>query len=143
MTAITVPLAPAIKQVKVELRASLPKFMSLRFRIAAFIVKIAAWIAGTGVEIGVTSPSPPTRLAHYDREGLPIRMAVSDRDFDPEIGRSLNIWVDGVLQDKVIAFDRDEGFVERYQLRDGQMFAEGDEVAKETVTGEVVVSWRE
>ena len=66
-----------------------------------------------------------------------------DRDFDPEIGRSLNVWVDGVLQDKVIAFDRDEGFVERYCQREGEMFIEGDEVAKETVTGEVAISWRE
>lgn len=74
----------------------------------------------------------------------PRRLSVHDEGYDPAIGARLRVLLDGVSQDgRCEAYDIDAGTVIRCKLDEqGHIYAEGDEVARETVTGKVEVSWR-
>jgi hypothetical protein len=72
----------------------------------------------------------------------PARYSVGQLDFDPEIGRRLRIFCDGVLMDKVVEYDCDAGTVLRCKLDDKgqlQLNAKRDEVLREIVRGAVTV----
>lgn len=77
----------------------------------------------------------------------PLRYAVSQDDFDPEIGSRLRIFLDGVEQREVIEYDCDAGTLLRNKLN-----AEGnvqidptqpDQVWTEHLTGTVTVEWKD
>lgn len=74
----------------------------------------------------------------------PRRLSVHDEGYDPAIGARVCVMLDGVSQDgRCEAYDADAGTVTRCKLdADGKAFAVGDEIAMETVTGRVEVSWR-
>lgn len=50
------------------------------------------------------------------------------------------IKLDGVVQEKVVEVDDEEGYVVKYKLNElGQMYLDGDEVPTETLYGEVEI----
>lgn len=74
----------------------------------------------------------------------PVRYAVGQPDFDPEIGRRLRVFVDAVEQKQVVEYDCQEGTVLRNKLDDqgnAQLNEAKDEVLRETLTGNVTVDW--
>ena len=75
----------------------------------------------------------------------PRRLSVHDVGYDPALGSRLCVLLDGVSQDgRCEAYDIDAGTVIRCKLDEqGYIYAEDDEVARETVSGKVEVKWRE
>jgi hypothetical protein len=72
----------------------------------------------------------------------PRRLSVFDADYDPDIGRRVHVSLDSVVQTMVEAYDVDAGTVTRPKLDpDGYIYVVDDEIARETVTGNVEVSW--
>jgi hypothetical protein len=71
---------------------------------------------------------------------IPRKLSVSDNH---PLAPRLRIQLDGVEQRYVIAYDIDAGIVERCKLdADGHVYAEGDEIVRETVSGVVTVELR-
>ena len=73
---------------------------------------------------------------------IPSRLSIYDRDYDHELGRQLQIALDGQLQHKVIAFDCEAGWVERYKTNsDGRIVVDytKGEATIERATGRVLV----
>jgi hypothetical protein len=74
----------------------------------------------------------------------PVSYSVRRNDFDPEIGRRLRIFCDGVLLNDVVEYDCDAGTVLRNKLgEDGQpvLNAKRDAIIRETMRGVVTVEW--
>lgn len=71
---------------------------------------------------------------------LPRKGRVGETPAD--IAQHIAIFLDGVKQRFVIAYDCVEGCVERYKRVGGDFVLIGDEVAVETVHGAVTVEWR-
>jgi hypothetical protein len=143
VTTLTVPAGAVMKNVTVAFKIDLG---ALRWRIAlaSLIFRFGAWVLGTSVEIDVAAPSQrERRLNTYDRDGLPLRMSVDAPNHVWEDGARLEISLDGIVQKEVVAFDREEGWVFRNKLRDGEVYVDGGEIARETVTGEVTVRWKD
>lgn len=74
----------------------------------------------------------------------PRRLSVHDADYDPAIGARVHVLLDGVDQrGRCEAYDADAGTVTRCKHDEtGKAYVVGDEIAMETVTGKVEVSWR-
>lgn len=75
----------------------------------------------------------------------PSRYSINQDDFDPVIGIRLVITLDGVVQDKVIAYDAEAGVVTRYQVNaDGNHCIDpaSGAAAVEDVAGTVTVTWK-
>ncbi|ETI63007.1 hypothetical protein C100_14970 [Sphingobium sp. C100] len=48
--------------------------------------------------------------------GAPSRYSIEDRDYDPALGCRLHIELNGIRQDKVIAYDAEAGWVDRHEV---------------------------
>lgn len=64
-------------------------------------------------------------------------MKLSIKDVQTELHRRAIITLDGVRQTHCTEADEEGGYVERFKLKDGKPFVEGEEVATERVYGEV------
>lgn len=76
---------------------------------------------------------------------LPIRYSVHSADWDPAIGSRLCIKVDGVEQHRVIAYDAEAGWVDRYETDlQGHIVVDrqGERASVERVSGRVTVALR-
>lgn len=77
----------------------------------------------------------------------PVRYSVGQEDFDPEIGRRLRIFVDGVEQQEVVEYDCEAGTVLKNKLNDEGRAqpdpTDRNRVWRETVKGAVTVEWRD
>lgn len=77
-------------------------------------------------------------------DGPPQRMSVHDKDFDWAAGSIIDVLLDGIVQQEVIAYDCDAGTVTRNALdAEGkvQLTPDGHDILKETVAGTVEVRW--
>ncbi|TCP91878.1 hypothetical protein C8J42_103570 [Sphingomonas sp. PP-CE-1A-559] len=74
----------------------------------------------------------------------PRALSVHDADYDPAVGESIVVRLDGVDQHgRVEAYDVDAGTVTRCKLdARGYTFAEDDEIARETVHGVVTAEFK-
>lgn len=72
---------------------------------------------------------------------IPRRLSVTDADYDPCVGEGLIVLLDGVDQwGRAEGYDMDAGTVTRAKHdAQGRIYADGDEIAMETVTGFVEV----
>ena len=72
---------------------------------------------------------------------IPRRLSVTDADYDPRVGEGLIVMLDGVDQwGRAEGYDIDGGTVTRAKHdAQGRIYADGDEIAMETVTGFVEV----
>jgi hypothetical protein len=87
-----------------------------------------------------------TELLLTDAILPPRKFSVEQRIASPDFGPRLNIFLDGVEQRKVIAYDCDAGTVKRFKLdRDGKIMLneKRDEALTEIVSGIVTVEWRQ
>jgi hypothetical protein len=74
----------------------------------------------------------------------PRRLSVSDEGFEPELGQSIEIWLDGYKQDRVLAYDCQAGTIERMKVEGfGDPIIDGDQFVTETVSGRVLVRWKQ
>jgi hypothetical protein len=74
----------------------------------------------------------------------PVRYSVGQEDFNPEIGRRLRIYCDGVLMSEVVEYDCEAGTVLKNKLDENgkaQLNAERSDILRETVKGQVTVEW--
>jgi hypothetical protein len=75
----------------------------------------------------------------------PVRLSVEGASFNAYVvGSALRVFVDGVSQDNVIAYDCEEGTVLRFVTsRFGQLVVDQakGELKRETVRGVVTVDW--
>lgn len=75
---------------------------------------------------------------------IPRRLSVSDPGFDSEMGRRLDVLLNGTVRDQVIAYDMDARTITRYVTDErGNIVVAGDEAKRETLTGDVAVRWRD
>lgn len=54
-------------------------------------------------------------------------------------GKKLTVRLDGVLQEKVLAYSQLEGWVRRYKIQDGRPVIENDHIVHEVVPGRVEI----
>lgn len=78
----------------------------------------------------------------------PIRYSGSQPDFDPAIGSRIELWLDGVRLDdedhRISSYDCEAGTIIRALLNsDGCIYADGDKIAEETLTGKVEARWKD
>ena len=74
----------------------------------------------------------------------PARMALSDENYDAELGRAVEVWLDGYEQNMVLAYDCEAGIVERYKMENfGDIIIRDGDAVSEIVSGNVSVRWRE
>lgn len=76
---------------------------------------------------------------------IPRALSVDEAGYNWRLGPKLEIFVDGVKQDKVISYDIDAGVVVRHKLTDDGSYVLNetrDETVRETITGDVVVRWK-
>lgn len=74
----------------------------------------------------------------------PRQLSIDSPDYDPALGVAIEVWLDGYEQHQVLAYDCDAGTVQRYKVTGfGEVFADGDQIACEIVTGDVQVRWRD
>jgi len=77
---------------------------------------------------------------------IPSRLSIDDLLTKEDLAFSscLVVRLDGVEQQQVVAYDIEAGTVLRNKLAlNGNVFKEGDEIARETVTGVVTVEFEE
>lgn len=73
----------------------------------------------------------------------PARMDISDENYDADLGRAVEVWLDGYEQHKVLAYDCEAGTVERFKVHNfGDIIVHDDEPVTEVVSGHVAVRWR-
>ncbi len=109
----------------------------VRLLLGVLIMRLAVFVLGCNVNITGTSNDP--LAPEYDDLGLPIRLDVNHQEWDWHNPFNFEVFLDGVLQSELTAFDRDAGWVERYRLRDGKPYVDGDQIAMERVCGIVTV----
>lgn len=76
----------------------------------------------------------------------PASYSINQLDYDPDVGARLRIFVDGVEQRNVTAYDCGAGTVVKFTLgSDGQPVIDplSHTIVSETATGTVTVEWRE
>lgn len=74
---------------------------------------------------------------------IPTRYATGDYDYDPEVGCRLIISLDGAVQDRVVAYDIEAGFVTKHKVdAHGEVVVdhEREEIVKVDVYGAVTVT---
>jgi hypothetical protein len=131
------------KSLGITLKVQLPPAFYLRTRIATAIMSVASLICPISVEVvGLEKRREPSfpRLPN----GAPRRYGVGALDYDHEIGRKLQIYLDGVEQSEVIAYDVDAGIVSVFRKgADHRIVIEDREAVRDTLTGYVTVEWRD
>lgn len=134
---------------KIVLRLEMPRLFGFRLWLSMRLLRLVAYICplSIGVDMGSDELRLPTRRTYQRKNGvvIPNQMAVGDEHFDPELARSLDIYLDGVKQEGVVAYDADAGAIRRNVLNaEGrpQLNATRDEVLRETVYGKVTVAWK-
>ena len=72
---------------------------------------------------------------------IPRALSVDSRDYDWNVGARLNIRLDGVVQDRVVAYDIDAGTIIRYAVDEqGRGIGIGGAWVREKVSGLVEVT---
>ena len=73
----------------------------------------------------------------------PVRLSIEDSDYDPAIGKAIEVWFNGYKQPKVIGYDCEKGTITRYVATGfGELVIEDEEAKTETLQGEVLVRWK-
>ena len=77
-------------------------------------------------------------------EAPPRRLSIHDEDWDPAVSSKLDILLDGELQNEVISYNTDEGWLVRNVTKDGQLVIDPDthRLVREKVEGKVEVRWQ-
>lgn len=131
---------------------------SLRIRtwLSGQIMKLAAWVLGTKLSLEfVDSEDFDDKDLPPAFDGEPYRNFVKVGEYAVPTACSINaksplhhpsvsqwgahvaVLLDGVVQNKVISFDSESGWVRRYLTRGGDLYIAGDDVANEVVRGKV------
>ena len=141
LTAIKYPAAKALGLLTVRVRITGLPVMRARLWLGTKLFAFAGWISGAKCVIeviGVNTPVAP----EYDDEGAPIRADVNHPEWDWERTAFHDVILDGTVQTHVTAFDREAGWVERFRLKNGDIYSDGDNCATERVVGKVTVRRR-
>lgn len=152
MTELAIPMSKAVGNVTLRIRIKGVRIATLRIKLAGLILRLAALVAGTKIEIDMGGEfdelPPPSRCRSYMMVGgLEIPRQASVREGSPlyvgdvhDWGRKVDIYLDGVKQQQVVSFDADAGFVRVNRLNeDGEPFISGDEIATEVKRGRVEI----
>jgi len=73
----------------------------------------------------------------------PSRLSINEPGYDHNLGRAIEVWLNGYEQKSVLSYDCDAGVVERYAMRGfGEFVREDDDLKREVVGGDVRVRWK-
>jgi hypothetical protein len=75
----------------------------------------------------------------------PVRYSVGAPDFDPEVGRRIEVTLDGVVQDRVTDYDCEAGTLTRLALNsEGRPYLTPDKknIVTEDLIGAVAARWK-
>lgn len=131
---------------QITLRLEMPRLFGFRMWLTTWLLKLVSLVCP--LSIGIDTSDDELRLPRYrtyqTQSGvvIPNQMAVGDESFDAELARRLDIYLDDVKQDEVVAYDVDAGAIRRNVLgTDGkpQLNATRDAVLRETVHGKVEI----
>lgn len=104
MTAVyPISMPETMRKVTLQVRVVGVRRTRARMWIGTQLLRVAAWIIGCGIEIGA-GDSPAT----FDEDGVPSRLSVDDKIFPRYVTR-LDIFLDGVEQDRVTSYDKEKG----------------------------------
>jgi hypothetical protein len=149
VNALAVPMSKAIGQVTLHVRVKGVRIATLRIKLGTLLLKLAARIIGTQIEInmgGEFDELPPPEPRRYMMVGdLEVPRQASVREGSPlhvsnvfDWGSKVDVLLDGTRQDSVVSFDIDAGFVRVCRLdATGKMFVADDEIATEVRRGRV------
>lgn len=143
---VSIPISGVLRQVDVRLEVTGLRMARWRLWLAARLVWLAATVGGFNATLVLAdepaAPKVPPAPSH-DAAGVPLRLSIDDPDFDWNSATALTIHLDGILQRDVLAFDREAGWIERYQRRGGELEVVGGSLVREVVWGRVEVVLRD
>lgn len=131
---------------QIALRLEMPRLFGFRMWLAIWLLRLVAYICPLTIAVDTSSdelPLPGHRTFQVQKGvEIPNQMALGERGFDHDLAMRLDIYLDGVKQDQVVAYDVDAGAIRRNVLgADGrpQLNATRDAVLRETVRGKVEI----
>lgn len=129
---------------QITLRLEMPKLFGFRMWLTIQLLKLVGYICPLTLAIDTSSDELqlPKYRTYQQQDGvlIPNQWSIEEGVFDP-ISR-IDLYLDGVKQDQVVAYDVDAGAVRRNVLdADGgsQLNATRDAVLRETVRGKVEI----
>ena len=149
MSDLAIPMSKALGEVTLRIRIRGIRILSLRIKLGTLLLKFAAFVIGTRIEIdmgGEFDELPPAGTRSYELIGaIEVPRQLSVRHGSPlyirnfyDVGQVIDVFLDGEKQEQVISYDADAGYVRVNRLnQDGRPFVTGDEVATEIRRGRV------
>ena len=149
MSDLAIPMSKALGEVTLRIRIRGIRILSLRIKLGTLLLKFAAFVIGTRIEIdmgGEFDELPPAGTRSYELIGaIEVPRQLSVRPGSPlyisnfyDVGQVIDVFLDGEKQEQVISYDADAGYVRVNRLnQDGRPFVTGDEVATEIRRGRV------
>jgi hypothetical protein len=156
MMELAIPMSNAVGKVTLRIRVKGVRIASLRIKAGTLLLRLAAWVIGTQLEInmgGEFDELPPLhgRRTYEMIAGVEVPRQLSIREGSPlfvsnfhEYGQRFDIYLDGIKQNQVVSYDIDGGFVRLNRLDEkGIPFVADDEIATEVRRGFVEIRPRE
>jgi hypothetical protein len=155
MTALSVNVAEVTQTLTLKVRGQ--KTLAVRMWLCTLLLRMAGAALGTKLSVDLSSGDdfderdlPPAfdgeAFRRYIKVGeYTVPTACSVREGSPLYessfhtwGRHVDVWLDGVKQDRVVSFDMDHGWLRRFKTdAEGEAQIEGDEFATEILRGEI------
>jgi hypothetical protein len=155
-----VSMSSIMSEQTIRVRIDGARRMKARIWLGCQLFRFAGWVIGCRVVIAMgdgaavkldACPEFDAKVSDHGWRrqapvsvpaGVPRRASIYDKDFDHELGRRIEVYLDGKLQGMVVAYDVDAGTVTRH-APDADGRAQLDETREavkiETATGRVEV----
>lgn len=120
-------MAQIMKETTINVRVTGMPVLRVRLWLGTQLLKLARAVIGCMMDV-TFGPRPVT----YDKDGIPQRYSIDMQGYDHELAQRLAVFLDGVEQDKVVAYDVEAGMIERFSPT----------FEHETLRGSVEVRWK-
>jgi hypothetical protein len=148
MAELAIPMSKAVGNLTLRIRIKGARIATLRIKLAGLVLRFAAFVAGTKIEIemgGDFDEFTPTHRSYMMVGDLEVPRQASVLESSPlyvsnvhEWGQKVDVFLDGVRQDRVVSFDVDGGWIRVHKLGpDGEPFIQNDEIASEIRRGRI------
>jgi len=131
---------------QIMLRLEMPRLFGFRMWLAMRLLKLVGFVCPLSIAIDTGSDELrlPEHRTYREQNGvvIPNQWSIDDRRLGLDVALRLDIYLDGVKQDQVVAYDADAGLLRRNVLDDEgnpQLNAARDAVLRETVRGKVEI----
>lgn len=150
MAELAIPMSDVMSKVTLRIHIKGVRIANLRIKAGALLLRLAALVMGTQVEIDLGGefdelPPPGERRSYTMVGDIEVPLQASVREGSPlfvsnvhDWGQKVDVFLDGVRQDQVISYDAENDWIRVNRLNDkGEPYVAGDEIATEVKRGRI------